>query len=276
MIKKLFFLYFICIAPSYAAVIRMDLKESIEHALKANAELKVQRIQERLADTNKDIIEGEFGAKIEGLFGVAPITKAEGNAIASTETKDAWGRMVIGNLRFTKPLFAWNRKDNYIEAATLGKAVKEGDTRLKENEIRYLVKEAYYGSLFTISLLEFISDGKKDLRKVLEEGKEKKKQKKKENYRLEIFLRQVDEKEAEVKKAYDLAHAGLSLRVGMSGLDEMKPKEDWLSAQSRSLKPMEYYLELSKDSRPEFKQLKDGIKLNNYWQKRRKKPYCQY
>ncbi|WP_146012194.1 hypothetical protein, partial [Pseudomonas sp. FW305-20] len=82
---------------------------------------------------------------------------------------------------------------------------------MKESEVRFNVKEAYYGFLYTASLLDFIQGVKQDLEKSLADSAKAKNAK--ENFRLELFLNEVESKTADVKQNQELAKAGFALRV---------------------------------------------------------------
>ncbi len=258
---KYFPLFFSCAllmaTSAECAPTRVSLKEAIVHGLMSNAELRAQRFQERQAQSDERLVYGEFGPKIDGLAAVAPIPGATGNSASSSSDMGAWGRMAIAKLQFTQAIYTWGRKSDYVAAAEKGILVKQGDSQKKEVDVRYDIKEAYYGCLYAHSLLDFIIDGKKDLQKAFEENNTKKHSSKKENYRLEIFLKQIDEREAEVRKSYSLAHAGLALRSGWN--EDVAPVEDWISAKEHTLEPVNYYVSQARVNRVEFSQLNNGI-----------------
>ncbi|RYZ93840.1 MAG: TolC family protein, partial [Proteobacteria bacterium] len=197
---------------------------------------------------------------IDAMMGIGPITKAEGNSITVVEDKSVIGRSIIAQASLTVPLYTWGRRGNYMEAALAGVRVKQAETSAKENDVRYSVKEAYYGYQLANSLRDFIQGGKAELTKSLEGRKAKGAAKKdaKEDYRMDIFFAQVQNREAEVQKYYDLALEGLALRLNMAR-GSVTPKDAWLSPDVRELKPVEDYVRLSKGQRAEFKQLSEGI-----------------
>ncbi len=254
------FLPLVCLlAPGPAlAVEKLALKEAIDLAIAKNGDLASQRKQIEAAGFEVGRASGEFGPRLEGLLGVGPITKAEGNATFVTEDTDVWGRMVFGKITFTHPLYTWGRKNNYESAARAGVKVKEAETQIHENQLRFEVKEAYYGYQLANSLRDFIAGGKAELLKSMEKRKGKRKDPGKEEYRLEIFLREVESREAEVVKYFELAKEGFALRVG-TGRGSALPKEEWLLPEPRERKTSEHYVELARQFRPEFKQVREGI-----------------
>lgn len=237
----------------------LTLGQAIDRALTGNQELRAQRLQEKQAATDIQRVGGEFGPKLEATVGMGPITKAEGNSISVVEDKRVIGRTIIGQFSLTVPLYTWGRKSNYLEAAMAGVRVKEAESALKENDVRYSVKEAYYGFQLANSLRDFIQGGKAELTKALENRKSKASKKDaKQDYKMEIFFAQVQSREAEVQKYYDLALEGLALRLGAER-GSILPKDAWLSPEIRELKGADEYVALAHADRPEFKQLSEGI-----------------
>lgn len=245
--------------PGLARAEALSLKEALDRAMKQNQEVVAQRLQIRQAEEDVNRVDGEFGPKIEALAGIGPITKAMGNANYSVEDKSTFGRMLLGKLSYTHPLYSWGRKDNYSNAALAGVNVKQAEAVSKENDVRYQVKEAYHGFQLANSLKDFIEGGKADLEKALaSRANRKKKENNKEEYRLEIFLSEVKSREAEVKKYFELAREGLALRVGMER-GTLEVKDGWLVAETREKKPVDSYISLARGERPEFRQLSEGI-----------------
>ncbi len=240
-----------------AEVQHLDLKSSIDLAMQKNAELKAQRVEEKFGQSDLDKISGEFGPRLDGVIGVGPITKATGNATNATEDKDTWGRSYAGGIHFSQPLFSWGRKGLYQKAAIAAQEVKREDTRLKESELRFNVKEAYYGLLYTNSLQDFIQGVKQDLEKSLADSAKSKNPK--ENFRLELFLQEVESKTADVKQNHELAKAGFALRVGNAPSGSILPKEEWLLPTNRKLESFDHYAAIAREARPEFRQLRLGI-----------------
>ncbi|MGZ3704606.1 MAG: TolC family protein, partial [Bdellovibrionota bacterium] len=120
------------------------------------------------------------------------------------------------------------------------------------------VKEAYYGYQLANSLRDFIAGGKAELIKAIEARHKKKKDPAKDDFRLEIFLHDVEGREAEVNKYFELAKEGFALRIG-APRGSVLPKDEWLLPEPRSRKAAEYYVDLARTHRPEFRQLTDGI-----------------
>jgi outer membrane protein len=237
--------------------LRLNISEAINKGVQSNMELRSEsaKVNQALADIDR--VHGEFGPRIEGKAGLGPTTKATGNALSSRTQSNRWGAIFLGQLEFTQPIFTWGRKTDYLRAADLGVVVRREDLRLREIELRYQIKEAYYGSLYAGSLLDFIREGKKDIEAV--ESELAKKIGKEDRFRLDILQSQILGKEAEVERAHKVALAGLALRVGAKTGEEIAPAEDWIENAERKIEPVEHYLKLARAEKPEYRQLEAGI-----------------
>jgi outer membrane protein TolC len=264
---RLFAFLFLGIVPSAWAAERLSIKDAIDRALRQNKDLRATMATVLQSEADRDRAAGEFGLKIEGTAAVAPITAAHGDATLAVEDKDTWGRAYIGNFKAIQPLYTFGRKSDYVDAAEHGIRVKQGDVRLREAEVRYQVKEAYYGFLYAKSLLDQIQGGKKDLDGVIE--KSEKSKKKRDTFQLQILAQELVAKEAEVEKYLDLAREGLRLRLGES--DTIFPKEDWLRSEPRPLHPVDWYLFHAREHRPEFEQLREGVEAKRLLARAEKK-----
>lgn len=241
-----------------AAVAKLSLQEALDRAMAQNGDLRSQRLQVEQAGQEIHRARGEFGPHIEALFGIGPITKADGNSTFVKEDNGVWGRTLFGKISLLQPLYTWGRKSDYESAATAGMHVKEAETTLRENQLRYEVKEAFFGYQMANSLRDFIAGGKSELEKAIEKRKGRKNDSPKEGLKLEIFLHEVESREAEVIKYFELAKEGFTLRVG-ADRGQALPKEEWLLPEPREKKNAEHYVELARRHRPEFRQLTDGI-----------------
>lgn len=252
------FLLSVCgVEETRAAPVRLSLEQALARGFSQNMELKAESAKVEQAIADIDRVYGEFGPHIQGTAGLGPITKTTGNALHSQEDSSKWGAAFLGRLEFTQPIYAWNRKSDYLTAARHGKIVSEEDVRLKKNGLRYSIKESYYGTLYTLSLLDFIREGKKDIERV--ETDLGKKITKEDRFKLEILRSQIELKEAEVVKAYELARASLALRVGAKLEEEILPQEEWIEESERKIEPFEHYLAIARREKPEFRQLEAGI-----------------
>ena len=249
------FLFLLLLSP-LAQAQDIGLSEALARASRDNSDLRAQRFQELQSSADIDRVKGEFGPRIEALMGVGPITQAVGNATSAREDKHVWGRSFLGKFSITQPLYTWGRQSTYDSAARSGVKVKEAESHLKENELGFNVKEAYFGFELANSLQDFIAGGKAELEKAIA-GREKKKGAK-EDFRLQIFFREVESREAEVNKYYQLALEGFSLRLG-AARNAFAPKEKWLIPVKRERQPVEHYVGLASTQRPEFTQLREGI-----------------
>ncbi|HEY8279026.1 MAG TPA: hypothetical protein VIH99_05355, partial [Bdellovibrionota bacterium] len=81
---------------SFGAVEKLTLKAAIERAMGQNGDLRAQRLQEDQAAADLGRASGEFGPHIEGIWGIGPITKAQGNSTYVVEDNGVIGRTLFG------------------------------------------------------------------------------------------------------------------------------------------------------------------------------------
>lgn len=249
-------MFFLLVFSALSHAGEFTLAEALLSAERQNQELAAQGFQIEQSKYDIDRAKGEFGPKIDALAGVGPIPRATGNALQSSTDTSHWGRTIIGKLTLTQPIYTFGRRSNYLEAATAGVEVEKAEWKSKLSEIRYQVKEAYYGFQLANSLRDFIEGGKAELTKALE--KRKRNTESKEGFRMEIFLAEVESREAEVKKYFALAKEGLALRMGVP-VQQVEVKDAWLVPVDRKLQPFEHYWKLAQEHRGELLQLKEGI-----------------
>lgn len=259
---------FLLVFSAFSFAGEFTLSDALFSAEKQNQELVAQGFQIEQSKYDIDRAKGEFGPKIDVLAGVGPIPRATGNALQSSTDTSHWGRTVIGKLTLTQPIYTFGRRANYVEAASAGVEVEKAEWKSKLAEIRYQVKEAYYGFQLANSLRDFIEGGKAELTKALE--KRKRNTETKEGFRMEIFLAEVESREAEVKKYFALAKEGLALRMGVP-VQQVEVKDAWLVPVDRKLQPFEHYWKLAQEHRGELLQLKEGIVAKSSFARAEKK-----
>jgi outer membrane protein TolC len=240
----------ICLAAvSHASAVTLD--EALRMALSENLELRAEAAKVRQSEADLDRAGYEFGPKLEFTSGIGPITRAQGNATFAVEDRGRWGRVLMGKLQATQPIYTFGRKGAYERAALKGREVKIAEQKLKRDEVRFQVKEAYYGFQLANSLSDFITSGKQELEKALGNRPAESL-----DFKTRILLQEVRGREAEVRKGLNLARAALSLRVGKEGISA---KEEWLLPKKRTLESIDQYVQLALQNRADLGQARAGV-----------------
>lgn len=236
--------------------IEINIHTALKRGLSDNQNIASIRARVNQAKADVDRVSGEFGPRIQLKAGVGPMTRATGNAISSTVDTSDWGAIVLGSVEVTQPLWTFGRKDDYERAAEHGVDAKKAEVAKEEDKLRYEIKEAYYGLLYAMTLLEFIQDGKRDFKEVTAKQK---KLSREDRYKLEIFSATLDSKEAEVERAYAYAKRGLSLLTGVPVGRGVRPEEEWIDWEEREIQPLTYYLSIAAKKNTDLRQLSAGI-----------------
>ena len=246
------------ITTAFGKIKEVTLKQALDSATSNNLELKINDFKIEQATKEIGRIKGEFMPQFESTVGVGPINKVIGDSLESEISYDEWGIIVMAGLDAVWPIYAWGMKKNYLNAAKNGVKVKKEDKKIKREEIRYNVKKAYYGSLYTHSLKRFVDEIIIDVDKALDKMKDKK-NKKEEIYQVEILRGEIESKKAEILKNHKLAIAGLGFYMGLNRDQELSTDIDWIEYSSRKLKSAEHYWNTALQMNPELSKIKHGI-----------------
>lgn len=252
------------LSPCLAAddVVTMDARTAIDLGLERNKSLAAAKQQILQARADVDRVDGEFGPRIKLQAGVGPMTAATGNAVRSEVDTSDWGAIVLGSAEVTQPIYTFGRKADYANAAENGVRVKEVEYAKEQNQLRYQIKEAYYGLLYATTLQDFIQSGKEDLRNALKDI-QKRKTSKDDLDKLEIFSATLDAKAAEVERAYKFARRGLTILTGTPDGKLAKPSDSWLDWEERESLPLAHYTSLAISNNPDLLRLAAGITAKN-------------
>lgn len=247
--------------------VRMTLKEALQRASLYSQDLKHKKIDIASSEKDYEAIIAEYRPHFNILFGLGPINKAYGDAIQSTDANlvefDSWGLLVMATVESKIPIYTWGQKDDYLEAARLGKKVKEEEWVKERNSLNYKIKEIYYGNLLAATVRSFITDVKGDIDKAIKELKKKKRKNKENLYQLNIFKSQLLAKKTEVESQYVMAQRALAYYTGYPVNSLVRPSEEWLEFDRKRLKRFDFYKNLFLENRPELKQVKAGIEAKH-------------
>jgi hypothetical protein len=245
----------------------ITIKEAIELAKKNNLEIKAETYKAPIAETDLTLIRGEIFPKINATAGIGPINGKSGNVLGYHDT-NTWGTEWIASIEAKIPLFVWGRSDNLKHAVELNTEINRLDVTIKENEIVYKLKEAYYGWQYALSLLDFVSETQKDLEQAIKALEEKKGSKKEDILRLEVFKYQVQEKKIEIEKSVKLAQMGVGYYIGLNLKSDLtssiQNEREWIEVDTRELKDFDYYLNLMNAHYPDIVKV-EKISTSGLW-----------
>ncbi len=237
---------------------KVDLKNAIQLSLKNSDTIQEKKLDVKKAENLQTEIRGNFNPKVNVNLGVGPINKETGDALTS-QTKNSWGPILIGNIKLTYPLWAWGKKKDLLNAASYAKSIEEQNVKIEKSDLISNIKKLYFGHLLSKTLLKFANETKDDVEGILSDMK-KKKSSKEDQFRLEILISDIKTKIIEIKEKFLLTRKALSFLIsGKENGMNYSPQEDWLEYKKRTVRKNEYYISLAKKSLPQWDQINSGI-----------------
>jgi outer membrane protein TolC len=230
-----------------------DLPTLLQFANKNNLELQTEEFTSKINDAEYKRIMKEFNPKMELLLGIGPVSKHTGDALHSESDYTSWGVAYLGKAEMTWPLHTWGRREHVLQAMKHKIKVDEQDVALKKNEIIYNLKEAYYKTLFTYSLLDFVND----IQDKIDSKRKEKKMKKEEKYQMDILEAQIQSKKEDILMGQALGYEAIKLFAGVN--EEFVLDKDYIQRESRNVEEFDYYWSQALNNKPEFIQLREGI-----------------
>ncbi len=239
---------------------------SLSRALKLASvhSFKLKQFDKQLIGKQKSIekIIAQYRPKLDILVGLGPINKAYGDALQSSDADPiefkSWGLLAMATVEAKIPLYTWGQKENYLDAAKLGKQVEEQEKIKEKNSLHYKIKEIYYGILLANSVLDFLAGVEEDMDKAIKELKKNRRKNKQNLYQLNIFKYQLIGKRGEIEAQKEMAYRALRYYTGIDG--EIALVDEWLEFDRKKVRDFAYYRDKFFANRPELKQVAAGIK----------------
>ena len=250
----------------------ISLQDAIKRTLAVSNRIKESRAGVDASLSLKGQADAARWAQIDAnLFG-GPSTKNEltstTNIINSkTETGDikvngVFGRAVI---RVVQPLYTFNKIGSFREAASRGVRVSQAAVGQQASEVVLQVKQAYYGALlasdtraFLKGLLKDVKDSLKTTERRVEAGSAAATLG--DVYQLRSFAARIEKGIADAGEGHTIAMDGLRTLMQLEPGVQFKLVDRNLTAAAVALRRVEDYEQTADEIRPEFVQLREGIK----------------
>ena len=244
----------------------LDLRESVRTAVARSPEVKGAQFE----------VEGFLGKKMQAdaarlpqinLTSVlGPSPRARGDQVVSPDNQSSPeinGVFLRGDLQVILPLYTWGMIESFQEAARRGvEAAKQG-VRIKATEVALNVKQAYWGLVLTKELRRLLDEiggqldeGVERVERLLEGGFASEL----DLYRLKTFQGEVAKTRNLVERGEGLAKEALRTWVGLVKDVEVDVKDDRLPSELTAPPAVDILLEESRQKRPEFTALREGIR----------------
>ena len=250
----------------------ISLQDAIKRTLAVSNRIKESRAGVDASLSLKQQADAARWAQVDAnLFG-GPSTKNEltstTNIINSkTETGDikvngVFGRAVI---RVVQPLYTFNKIGSFREAASRGVRVSQAAVGQQASEVVLQVKQAYYGALLASDTRAFLKGLLKDIR-----GSLKTTERRVEAgsaaatlgdvYQLRSFAARIEKGIADAGEGHTIARDGLRTLMQLEPGVQFELGDKNLTSTTVALRRVEDYEQTADEIRPEFVQLREGIK----------------
>ena len=250
----------------------ISLQDAIKRTLAVSNRIKESRAGVDASLSLKQQADAARWAQIDAnLFG-GPSTKNEltstTNIINSkTETGDikvngVFGRAVI---RVVQPLYTFNKIGSFREAASRGVRVSQAAVGQQASEVVLQVKQAYYGALLASDTRAFLKGLLKDVRDSLKTTERRVEAGSAaatlgDVYQLRSFAARIEKGIADAGEGHTIARDGLRTLMQLEPGVQFELGDKNLTSTDVALRRVEDYEQTADEIRPEFVQLREGIK----------------
>ena len=250
----------------------ISLQDAIKRTLAVSNRIKESRAGVDASLSLKRQADAARWAKVDAnLFG-GPSTKNEltstTNIINSkTETGDikvngVFGRAVI---RVVQPLYTFNKIGSFREAASRGVRVSQAAVGQQASEVVLQVKQAYYGALLASDTRAFLKGLLKDVRDSLKTTERRVEAGSAaatlgDVYQLRSFAARIEKGIADAGEGHKIARDGLRTLMQLEPGVQFELVDKNLTSTDVALRRVEDYEQTADEIRPEFVQLREGIK----------------
>jgi outer membrane protein len=245
----------------------LSLKECVALALAHAPELGEAQADIELVGGKLDEAKGYRFPTVDFLGLTGPVPGARGNQVSSPDSINSTRRIgwfERGDLTIVQPIYTFGKISHSMSAAKHGIEVEKARKEQKRNEIVVKVKEYYYGVLLARDAKALLDEVRGDLGRAHDKGKKLLDQgsanvEEADLYKLDAFSGEVAKYQAEAAKGETLALAALKARIGVPPETELELSDARLLRVGEPLGELNRYLERAKVTRPEFKQVSEGL-----------------
>jgi len=264
--------------PPHADRPVLTLEESIQRAIKNNPEIKEAQVQVKISQAKLDEVKANQLPQIQFIDVLGPSPGAEGGDnsfnsatnpgfTASCTQRTPCGIGIFDRVDITliQPLYTFGKITSGKEAAAGGVKVDEARADQKASDIILKVHEYYYGLLLARDLKVLVLDVKEKLDSAKEKtekllAEDSKSVDEMDLLKLKTFGGVVERYLNEADKSVELAQHALGMTVGLEKTDEFEVADQHLKPVSRPLFDLDTYVEKARLFRPEFIQLREGLR----------------
>lgn len=244
-----------------------SMDNCIQMALKFSPQVKELQQEVEMSKTRLDEAKGYQLPQIEVTAISGPSPKARGNQIESNYRNDEInGIGIFGNLelKVVEPIYTFGKITEGKKAATHGIHVDESRVKQKATDVALEIKKYYYGYLASIEGNKLVNEIDGYLNTSIDRTKklldsEAGKATEIDLQKLEAYKGLLAKYHEETAKNIIMSKEAIRTFIGLEKGSEFELKDKSLETPDFAVENLEFYIGKSKDLRPEFIQLKEGL-----------------
>lgn len=252
-----------------------SLEEAVKRVLEVSAEIKEARAGVDVSRSKQAQAEAAKWAQLEANIFAGPSPESnltrdgstDGTIQSSSRVDDPVINGIFGRAQIllVQPLYTFGKISSFREAAARGVGVSEAAVGQRASEVALQVKQFYYGYLLARELREFVDGIRDELKKALEKAERQVEAGSpaatlSDVYKLRAFLAEVDKGIDQAEEGLKLAQSALRTSLRVEEGVEFELADKTLTPVQIDIKGVEDYVRLARELRPEFMQLREGIK----------------
>ncbi|MBI4848861.1 MAG: TolC family protein [Nitrospirae bacterium] len=245
-----------------------SLDECISAALRFSPQIKGQQHEVEIAKTRLEEADGYQFPQIEIMTLFGPSPKARGNQINSDYRNDGIeGLGVFGSadIKVVQPIYTFGKITEAKNAASHGIMVEASKVKQKATDVALEIKQYYYGHLAALEGEKLVDEIQGYLDSTIEKTKkliesESGRATELDLNKLETYQGLLAKYRGEAEKNIILSKDALRTFMGLDGNAIFSLKDEALKPVDADVRELKFYSEKSKELRPEFAQLREGLK----------------
>lgn len=242
-------------------VVSLQLEEVLRQVLSKNAQIRESEGDVDIARAQRERARAAGYPRGEAMIVGAAVPEETGDAINSVTNLSKWGPFVRVSAQLFQPLFTFGQLGGYRNAADSQIAAKASLADAKRNSVVLMAKEYYYSFAMARELEKLVEGLVGFLEEAVStaEGSSGKKKrdavKPHDLYRLKVALEDLRQKKLMASAAVKTARRAVEWVSATPKIDLNGVR---LEPERHVLKPLEEYVRLAKETRPELKALAAG------------------
>lgn len=250
----------------------LSVEDAVKRTLLVDNRIRESRAGVDVRYAQKEQADAARWAQLQAVVLAGPSNESKlisntGTIISETDTDDikvngVFGRAIIS---VVQPLYTFGKISSYRQAASHGISAGKAAVDQTASEVALQVQEFYYGALLAHDIGEFLKGLREDVTKSLETAERRVEAGSaaatpSDVYQLRSFVGRLDKGIADAAEGRRLAMEALRTALQLEQGVEFELEDKKLTPAKADPKSLEAYLRRAVELRPEFVQVREGIK----------------